>query len=71
MLPRNSREIMKVKTGNPELVDKIFEVAVYDSHMETMISIWMGMYNDKELGPWVLEEIQYYLLEADHNAYSC
>ena len=71
MLPKNARETMKVKTGNPELVDKIFEVAVYDSHMETMIGIWIQMSNDKELGPWVLDEIQYYLLEADYNAYTC
>lgn len=71
MLPRYIKDTMIIKTGNPQLVSKIFELAIYDHHMESMIDIWYQISDDRQLGPWVLDEIQDYLLEADYNVWTC
>jgi hypothetical protein len=71
MLNSFHKETMIVKTGNPILVEKIFDIAIYDDHMVTMIKLWFDMCDDPELGDWLLEGIQDYILEADYNVGTC
>jgi len=64
------RDSMVIKTGNRSLVSKIFEVAIHDDTMFSLIQIWWDLHGD-EYGDWVLNEMESYLLEADQNVWSC
>lgn len=64
------KDYMIIKTGNLPMVSKIFEVAVYDETMFSLIELWWDLHSD-DCGEWILDEMEYYILEADQNARSC
>ena len=64
------RDSMVIKTGNRSLVSKIFEVAVYDETMFSLIELWWDLHTD-HYGEWIIDEMESYLLEADQNVWSC